>query len=164
MPCVDQMSKCPVYHCLPLCCVAASCGRPLTAVLMARPLRSPSLVAIRLSVVYETWSPIGWHQAFVIGWSRYRSGLPSAPLHYDITWPVGIPTVFRPQWQSLCTALTAGKCLPLGLCKGTVKESICWHIPCWHYLCHQLIIQSTSSVHYTALLECAVSSRWPAAS
>ena len=25
--------------------------------------------------------------------------------------------------QSLCTALTAGKCLPLGMCKGTVKES-----------------------------------------
>ena len=74
------------------------------------------------------------------------------------------PSFLRPQWQSLCTALTAGKCLPLGLCKGTVKESICWHIPRWHYLCHQLIIQSTSSVHYTALLECAVSSRWPAAS
>ena len=30
---------------------------------------------------------------------------------------------FRPQWQSLCTALTAGNCLPLWLCKGTVKES-----------------------------------------
>ena len=35
--------------------------------------------------------------------------------------------IFRPfcihQRQSLCTALTAGKCLPLGLCKGTVKGS-----------------------------------------
>ena len=30
---------------------------------------------------------------------------------------------FRPQWQSLCTALAASNCLPLGLCKGTVKES-----------------------------------------
>ena len=34
----------------------------------------------------------------------------------------GFPPFFRPQWQSLCTALTAGKCLPLGLHKGTVKE------------------------------------------
>ena len=33
------------------------------------------------------------------------------------------PLFFRPQRQSLCTALTAGNCLPLGLCKGTVKES-----------------------------------------
>ena len=30
---------------------------------------------------------------------------------------------FRPQWQSLCTVLTAGNCLPLGPCKATVKES-----------------------------------------
>ena len=35
----------------------------------------------------------------------------------------GFPLFSRPQWQSLSTALTAGKCLPLGLCKGTVKES-----------------------------------------
>ena len=30
---------------------------------------------------------------------------------------------FKCHWQSPCTALTAGKCLPLGLCKETVKES-----------------------------------------
>ena len=30
-------------------------------------LHSPSLVAIGLSVGYETWPPIGWHHAFVIG-------------------------------------------------------------------------------------------------
>ena len=35
--------------------------------------------------------------------------------------------LFRPQWQSLCTALTAG-CLPLELCKGTVKESSCFSV------------------------------------
>ena len=36
------------------------------------------------------------------------------------------PPFFRCHWQSLCTALTAGicKCLPLGLCKETVKESM----------------------------------------
>ena len=48
-------------------------------------LHSPSLVAIRLSVGYETWPPIGWHHPFVIGWSKYRLGLPSAPLHYGFT-------------------------------------------------------------------------------
>ena len=32
-----------------------------------------------------------------------------------------LPTFFRRHWQSLCTALTAGKCLSLGLCKGTGK-------------------------------------------
>ena len=32
---------------------------------------------------------------------------------------------FKSHRQSPCTALTAGKCLPLGLCKGTVKESTC---------------------------------------
>ena len=43
------------------------------------------------------------------------------------------PPFFRPQWESLCTALTAGKCLPLRLCKGTVKESrvaICHKTQC----------------------------------
>ena len=34
-----------------------------------------------LSVGYETWPPIGWRHSFVIGWSKDRLGLPSAPLH-----------------------------------------------------------------------------------
>ena len=62
---------------------------------MSRLLHSPSLVAIGLSVGYETWPPIGWHHAFVIGWSKYRLGLPSAPFHYGLTWPMGISTVFQ---------------------------------------------------------------------
>ena len=40
-------------------------------------------------------------------------------------WLVGISTILRRHWQSPCTALAAGKCLPLGLCKGTGKESNC---------------------------------------
>ena len=60
-----------------------------------RLLHSPSLVAIGLSVGYETWPPIGWHLPFVIGWSEDRLGLPSAPLHYGLKWPVGIPTAFQ---------------------------------------------------------------------
>ena len=54
------------------------------------------------------------------------------------------PPELTPPWQSPCTAQTAGKCLPLGLCKGTVKESSNssnWmttmpgcgtQVPCWH--------------------------------
>ena len=55
------------------------------------------------------WPLMAGITTFVIGWSKDRLGLPSAPLHYGLTWPVGIPTFFRP--------------LPLGLCKGTVKKS-----------------------------------------
>ena len=33
-----------------------------------------NLVVIRLSVVCETWPPIGWHHTFVIGWYKYRLG------------------------------------------------------------------------------------------
>ena len=36
------------------------------------------------------------------------------------------PPLFRGHWQSPCTALTAGKCLPLGLCRQTVKEARCY--------------------------------------
>ena len=41
-----------------------------------RVLHSPSLVAVGLSV--------GWHHSFVIGWSKDRLGLPSAPSHYGL--------------------------------------------------------------------------------
>ena len=36
-----------------------------------------------------------------------------------VTWSVEISTLFRGLWQSLFTAITAGKCQPLGLCKET---------------------------------------------
>ena len=88
-----------------------------------RLLHSPSLVAIGMSVGYEPWPPIGWHHPFVIGWSKYRLGLLNAPLHHGLMWPVGIATVFRPQWWSRCIALTAGYCLRIGLCNGTVDNS-----------------------------------------
>ena len=60
-----------------------------------RLLHTHSLVVVGLSVGYETWPPIGWQHPFVIGWSKYRLGLPSAPLRYGLIWPVGIPTVFQ---------------------------------------------------------------------
>ena len=62
---------------------------------MPRLLHNPNLVATGLSVGYETWPPIGWHCPFGIGWTKYILGSPSAPLHYGLTWPVGIPTVFQ---------------------------------------------------------------------
>ena len=37
----------------------------------------------------------GCYHPFEIGWSNYSLGLPSAPLHYGLKWPVGIPTVFQ---------------------------------------------------------------------
>ena len=40
-----------------------------------------------------------------------------------LMWPVENSAIFQGHWQSPYTALTAGKCLPLGLCKETVKES-----------------------------------------
>ena len=38
--------------------------------------------------------------------------------------PREFPSFFKPQWQSLCTALTAGIRLSLGLCKRAVKKFI----------------------------------------
>ena len=95
--------------------------------LLGRLLNSPSLVAIGLSVGYETWPPIGWHHAFVIDWSKYRLGLPSAPLHYGLTWPVGILTIFQTPVTVPLYSLNArhfGRQMPaVGLCMGTVKST-----------------------------------------
>ena len=52
---------------------------------LSRLLHGPSLVDIGLLVGLETWPQIGWHHPFVIGWSKYRLGLLSAPLHYGLT-------------------------------------------------------------------------------
>ena len=39
------------------------------------------------------------------------------------SWVVWFPAFSRGYWESPCTGITAGKCLPLGLRKETVKES-----------------------------------------
>ena len=90
-------------------------------------------MVIGLWAAYETWRPVGWHNPFVIRLSKYRLGLPSTPLHYGLKWPVEISTVFRPQWQSLYTSLTVGKCMSLELWKGTVKESTSNEIELTHH-------------------------------
>ena len=43
-----------------------------------RLLHSPSLAILGLSAVYETWPLVGWHHPFVIGWYKYRLGLPQS--------------------------------------------------------------------------------------
>ena len=88
-----------------------------------RLLHSLSRVAVGLSVGCETWPQIDWHYLFVIDCSKYCMGLP------HLQWIVNshdwweFPLFFRGHWQSSCTAPSAGNCLLLGLCKGTVKES-----------------------------------------
>ena len=50
--------------------------------------------------------------------------MPSAPLYYVLTWPVVIPTFFFKTLMAVPLQTPNDKqCLPLGLCKGTVKES-----------------------------------------
>ena len=46
--------------------------------------------------------------------------LPSAPLQFGLKWPVGIPIVFK---TPVAVPLHSPS-LPLGLCKGQVKESM----------------------------------------
>ena len=190
------------------------CGTSLPC--CVRLLHSPNLVAIGLSVGYETWPPVpgrvlplclvihmcrrfdplfwtseDWTRSFegtstnteTIFWgtnpSRIRFFWPQIPflprsfrvkfsaaralLHHDFRpglqlagitrlWLVSLnrdrdclvshcimgscdqwefPPFCRPQWLPFCTATVTGKCLPLGLCKGTVKESnaVCSNLP-----------------------------------
>ena len=49
-----------------------------SACVVCRLFPSPSLVAERLPVEYDTWPPIGWHHTFVIYWLEYRLRLPQS--------------------------------------------------------------------------------------
>ena len=84
-------------------------------------LHTPCLEALGHPVGYETWPPGDWHHPF--GWSKYRLGLPLLQWILDSHDQWEFPPFFRSHWQSPCTTLMAGKCLPKGLCKVTVKES-----------------------------------------
>ena len=102
---------------------------------------------------YEIWPPIGWPPPFVIGRSKYRLGLPDVTMHYGLEWLVGILTFFIGHWQSACTALTAGKCLPLGLYKETVKESTAMRITqwCWGEIQNAITFGANSSDNMTCI-------------
>ena len=54
------------------------CGRTMRDWLKVRLLHNLSCWAVRLSVRYETWPLIGWHRYFLIGWTKYRLGLPQS--------------------------------------------------------------------------------------
>ena len=99
--------------------------QPRQPVMPALPglLHSPSMVALGLSVRYETWPPIGCFADSVIGWSIYSPGNTSHQMHYGLTWPVGISTGFQTPLTVSLHSLTAGKLPAVRLCKGTVKES-----------------------------------------
>ena len=55
------------------------------------------------------------------------------------------PPFLKPQWQYLCTALTTGNCLSLGLCKGAVKESN--HLYRLHKVCIKNYLSPDFRVH-----------------
>ena len=85
-------------------------------------------MVIGLSVGCEIWPPIGWHHPFVICWSRYRLGLSQLQCivgpHDQLEFHLFSRSLTFPLPRAPCTALMEGKCLPLGLCKETVKLSI----------------------------------------
>ena len=88
-----------------------------------RPLHSPSLVAVGLSVAFH-WLGSPFHHWFI----KYRSNIDCDCISRNAIWaPMTLwefPLFFWGHWQSPCTTLTAGKCLPSVLCKETVEESI----------------------------------------
>ena len=74
---------------------------------VTRLLHSLSLVAVGLTVRYETWPPIGWHQPFKIVYSEYRVGLPHLQCIMGSCDQWEFPLLFKGHWQSPCTALMA---------------------------------------------------------
>ena len=79
----------------------------------ARLLHSPSLLGMIRQLMTTTETTTG----------PVHSGL--AAMHCGIMWPVGLfPPFFEWHWQSPAQPERQANCLPLGLCKKTVKESI----------------------------------------
>ena len=88
-----------------------------------RLLHSPGLVTVGLSLGYEIWPQISWHHpswlvGLNIGWDCHIS---QCIMDSCDGWE--FPLFSKGHWQSPCTAIMAGICLLLGLCKETVKES-----------------------------------------
>ena len=115
-----------LYHVSVWCDVPEMDWNQEMYVAMARLLHSPSLVALGLSVVYETWPPIVWNHPFVIGWIKYKSKLSHAALYFELTWLVGIPTVSQKATDSSLAQLALCKGTVSGLLWKTVKESMQW--------------------------------------
>ena len=87
-----------------------------------RPFRSPSFVAIGVSGAMKQGLQLAMLPAVWLAPNIYCETPHSR-------WIMGsrgrweLPPFAQAHWQSPCTALTAGKRLPLGLCKETVNES-----------------------------------------
>ena len=86
--------------------------------LVVRLLHSLIVVALGLSVEYETWPPIGWHHPFVISWSKYRLGLHNSQWLWVHMTGGNFHCFFRGHWQSPCTALMAGKLPAIRVVQG----------------------------------------------
>ena len=99
-----------------------------TSYVVYRLLQSLSLVAVGLSVGYETWLVLSavWLADLNIDgetpWLHWILGNLQCVVG-SCDWWKFLPCS-KAHWQSPCTAPTAGIYLPLGLCKETVKESI----------------------------------------
>ena len=90
---------------------------------------SLSLMAVGLSVGYQPWPLDGWHHPFVIGCSKYRLGLPQSQSTVALCHQWKFSLFFIGYWQPPFTALTAGICLPLALCKWDCERVLqqgCW--------------------------------------
>ena len=95
-----------------------------------RLIHSPRLVAVGRSVGYNNT----WHHPFLIGWFKYKLGLP------QLQWIVG-----SCNWWEFLQFLKATDspyaqpfCVLLGLCKKTVKESRTWKYPTDYHTTYQL--------------------------
>ena len=84
-------------------------------------LHSPSLLAVKLSLKYEIWTPIGGHRP---SW-LHGLHVGSDCLSRNGFWAHVTGGNFHrfQRRESHCTTLTTGKCLSLGLCNETVRES-----------------------------------------
>ena len=74
-------------------------------IVVIRLLQRLSLVALGLSVGYETRPPIGWHHPFVIGWCKYTSHRNASRTHHVTG---GSVLHFRQAWASCQIRKIAG--------------------------------------------------------
>ena len=95
-----------------------------------RLLHSPNTAAVGLSVgsgsgTWDITSSVPAHVSLNLDWDGYSSS--AFWVHWNALWAyhmwlVGFLPFFHDYFTALCTAPWAGKCLPLGLCKQSVKQ------------------------------------------
>ena len=75
------------------------------------------------SVEYETWHLVGWLNLLWFVGLNIGCDCPVSQWIVESHSRWEFLQFCKGHWQYPCTTPTAGKCLPLGLCKETVKES-----------------------------------------